>query len=355
MTQEKVYIAKFVQRLYNVRDSQLHPAPNKGKAEYCKGKVLGEGRNTELEHFDQDELGIKLKKLNSKRLGLFFLNIILIVLFVILYLKTAFYLRDAFNISSRLIRYASLPLVYILYSFLKSKKSNFNKLYNEFIIKDVICSFYPNWSYDQEPEIDADTIYQTYLIKKGSSIDITNNITGVIGKTNFSFSEIKVMKNQYLGARLPKKIFRGYFFIFENNKTTESELYVRPCLLKDFGSLDFKENKIQTDTNEFDKRFATFSDDPIKARYILTPALMARMLDFEAKYKNMISFLFYKDKLYIAFKGNRNFLEPALHKGITEDTIHKQMDIFKLIGSIVEELNIDTHIWLKENRGQGGL
>jgi hypothetical protein len=228
-------------------------------------------------------------------------------------------------------------------------------LYNEFIIEDVIRSFYPNWSYNQESEIDADIIYQTYLIKKGSSIDITNNITGVIGKTDFNFSEIKVLQNQYLGARLPKKIFHGHFFIFENNKTIQSKLYIRPCLFKDFGSTDFKEKKIQTDASEFDKRFATFSDDPVKARYILTPALMARMLDLEAKYQNMISFLFYKDKLYIAFKGNKNFLEPPIYKRITEDTILKQMDIFKLIGSIVEELNIDNHIWLKENSVQGGL
>ena len=268
-----------------------------------------------MEYFSKNELGIKLKKLNSKRLGLLFLNSILIVLFVILYLKTAFYLRDTFNISSRII----------------------NKLYNEFIIEDIIRSFYPSWSYNQESEINAGTIYQTCLVEKGSSIDITNNITGVIGKTNFNFSEVKVLKNQYLGARLPKKIFHGYFFIFENNKTTESKLYVRPYLFKDFGSLDFKEKKMQTDASEFDKRFAAFSDDPVKARYILTPALMARMLDFEAKYKNMISFLFYKDKLYIALKGNKNFLEPPL------------------IGSIVEELSIDRHIWLKENGIQGGL
>ncbi len=308
-----------------------------------------------MESLIKNELDIKLKKLNSKRLGLLFLNIILIVLFVILYLKAAFYLRDTFNISSRLIRYGSLPLVYILYFFLKRKKSNFNTLYNEFIIEDVIRSYYPDWSYHQETEIDADSVLQTYLINKGSSIDITNNITGVIGQTNFSFSEIKVLKNQYLGAKLPKKIFHGYFFIFDNNKFTESKLYVRPCLFKDFGSMDFNEQKMPTDAREFDERFATFSDDPVKARYILTPALMARMLDFEVKYKNMISFLFYKDKLYIAFKGNKNFLEPPLRKRITVKTIAKQRDIFKLIGSIVEELNIDNYIWIKENTVQGGL
>ena len=130
---------------------------------------------------------------------------------------------------------------------------------------------------------------------------------------------------------------------------------MRPRLLKDYGNLDFNEKKILTDTNEFDNRFTTFSDDPIKARYILTPALMARMIDFEKNYQNMISFLFYKDKLYIAFKGKKNFLEPSLFKRITVDTINRQMDIFKLIGKIVEELNIDNDIWVKENKEREGM
>ncbi|HWT74212.1 MAG TPA: DUF3137 domain-containing protein [Mobilitalea sp.] len=302
-----------------------------------------------------NDLTTKLKKLNSKRLGLLFLNIILILLFAVLYFKIAFYLSDHYNLNSRIIRYAGLPIIYFFYTFLKRKKSVFNQLYNEFIIEDVIRGFYPSWSYNKEATIDQDTIYQTYLVKKGSSIDITNNIIGDVGNTNFSFVELKVVKNQYLGARLPKKLFHGYFFVFDNNKVTESKLFVRPNMLKDFGSLDFGEKKIKTDSSEFDQRFATFSDDPVEARYILTPALMARVLDFESKYKNKISLLFYKDKLYIAFKEYKNLLEPSLHKRITVDTINRQMDIFKLLGLIVEELNIDNNIWMKENKMQGGL
>lgn len=298
------------------------------------------------------ELDLKLKELNSRRLKLFIVNAVIIILFVILYLMVAFYLRDHFNVSSGTIRYGCLPIIYALYYILKSKKGNFNKLYNEFIIKDVLQNLYPEWTYHNEAKIDAETVYQTYLIRRGSNIDVTNNISGYISNTYFDFSEIKVLKNQFLGARLPKKLFHGYFFVFNNNKKIESRLFVRPSLIRDFGSMDFKEGKIQTDTGEFDNRFTTYSEDPVTARYILTPALMSRMLDFDAKYANLISFLFYKDKLYIAFKGKKNFLEPALHKKITGETIRRQMDIFKLIGAVVDELNIDTHIWMTENKSQ---
>jgi hypothetical protein len=295
-----------------------------------------------------NDLSTKLKKLNARRLGLFVLHILLIVVFVVLYFKIAFYLRDNYNFSSRIIRYSSLPIIYFIYYYLKKKKDAFNRLYDEFIIEDVMRSCYPNWLYNQEAKIDMDTVYESYLVNKGSSMDIVNNISGDIGNTNFSFAELKVLKNQYVGAKLPKKIFHGYYFIFDNNKFIESRLFVRPRLLKDFGNLDFKEKRILTDTSEFDSRFTIFSNDPIKARYILTPALMARMIDFEKNYQNMISFLFYKDKLYIAFKGKKNFLEPSLHKRITVASINRQMEIFKLIGKIVEELNIDNNIWIKE-------
>lgn len=298
------------------------------------------------------DLDIKLKNLNLRRLKLFIVNAVIIILFVTLYLMVAFYLRDNFNVPSRTIRYGCLPVIYALYYLLKSKKGNFNKIYDEFILKDVLRNLYPQWAYHNEAEIDAETVYQTFLIRRGSNIDVTNNISGYISNTYFDFSEIKVLKNQFLGAKLPKKLFHGYFFIFNNNKNIESRLFVRPSLIRDFGSMDFKEGKIQTDTGEFDKRFTTYSEDPVTARYILTPALMSRMLDFDAKYKNLISFLFFKDKLYIAFKGNKNFLEPALRKKITVETIRIQMGIFKLIGAVVEELNIDKHIWMTEKKNQ---
>ena len=302
-----------------------------------------------------NDLSAKLKELNSKRISLLVLNVLVVVVFAVVYLKVAFYLTDHYNVNRRLIRYGCLPLIYFIYYYLKKKKDGFNRLYNEFIFDDVMRNCYPNWSYNQEAIIDMDTVDQSYLIPKGSNMDIMNNVSGEFGNTNFNFAELKVLKNQYLGGRLPKKLFHGYYFIFDNNKVIESRLFVRPRLLRDFGNLDFKEKRIQTDTSEFDSRFTTFSDDPVKARYILTPTLMARMIDFEKDYQNMISFLFYKDKLYMAFKGNKNFLEPSLSKKITIDTINRQIDIFNLIGKIVEELNIDNDIWVKDNKAEGGL
>lgn len=300
-----------------------------------------------------NDLSAKLKVLNSRRMSLLVLNSLIVVVFTVIYFIAALYLTEHYGVNRRLIRYASLPLIYFIYYNLKKKKDVFNKLYDDFIIGDILGSSYPDWSYNQEATIEEDMVYQTFLVNKGSSMDIINQISGEIGRTQFNFAELKILKNQYAGGRLPKKIFQGYFFVFDNNKVSEARLFVRPGLLKDFGSADFKEKKILTDTTEFDKRFLTYSNDPIKARYILTPALMARILDFEKQYPNMISFLFDQDKLYIAFKGNKNFLEPSLFKKITSDTISRQMDIFRLIGKIVEELNIDNNIW-RDKEPSGG-
>ncbi len=302
-----------------------------------------------------NDFSVKLKQLNSRRISLFLLNILVVAAFTVVYFKIAFYLQDHFNISGRIVRYGVLPLVYFLYYYLKKKKDAFNRLYDEVIIGDLMHSCYPDWRYDHEARIDTETVYRSCLVNKGSTMDVMNNISGNIGKTDFDFAEIKILKNQYAGAHLPKKLFHGYFFIFNNNKYIESRLFVRPRVLKDFGNKDFKEKKIMTDTSEFDSRFTTFSNDPLKARYILTPALMARMIDFENKYQDMVSFLFEKDKLYIAIKGNKNYLEPSLHRRITADTINKQMDVFALIGKIVEELNMGNDIWIKENAVQGGV
>lgn len=302
----------------------------------------------DIRTFIGNELQPSIKLLNCKRLRLFLLNTILVIIFSLLYLKVAFYVRDAFDLNSRAIRYLAVPLIYLFYTYFRKKKKTFSEIYSDFVIKNVLLNYYPNWKLNKDILIDSSFILDTDLVKKGEYFDISNNVNGNIDNVYFDFYELKILERQILSARLPKMLFHGYFFIFNNNKKVESPLYVRPKLFYDFGKQLFQVDSIELDSSEFNRRFSIYSNEPVEARYILTPAMMARILDFEKKYKHKISLLFRKDKLYIAFKGDNNFLEPALWKKITTNTIIMQVEIFELIAEIVKELNIGNDIWLKD-------
>ena len=56
------------------------------------------------------------------------------------------------------------------------------------------------------------------------------------------------------------------------------------------------------DDPEFEKHFVVYGSDQIEARYILTHAMMKRLLDFQKRSKA---------KLYVAFVGERIILAVA--------------------------------------------
>jgi hypothetical protein len=114
-------------------------------------------------------------------------------------------------------------------------------------------------------------------------------------------------------------------------------------------SMSSRGQLVKLENPEFEKEFCVYSDDQVEARYILSPSLMQRIVEFKRKWDTKIYMSFRDSKVYIAIKMNKNLFETRLFKSIEDfNFIEENIRFLILITGIVEDLNLNTRIWSKE-------
>lgn len=187
-------------------------------------------------------------------------------------------------------------------------------------------------------------------------------ISGTNDKTSFWFAEVhaeyKTETSNKNGTRTEwHDIFKGIVFVADFNKNFEASTVVRPKGFGEaFGSWFSKNvfsfgnsDVVELENPEFDNRFVTYSSSQIEARYILTPAMMERILDLNNKCDETISVSFIHSKMYIAFPLSHNYFEAPIHSSLLDpDLLSDDLSIVKFMHDIVHELDLNTRIWGKE-------
>lgn len=185
-------------------------------------------------------------------------------------------------------------------------------------------------------------------------------LSGTVGKTSIRFSELHT---QYKSGGKEKSwhtIFRGIFFIADFNKNFIGETFVLPDVSENvFGSgiggffqkLNvMRPQLVKLEDVEFEKNFVIYGTDQVEARYILSPALMQRILTLKQKFNTQVALSFIGSHVYIAITVNKNLFEaPWLFSSVDN---YKQLEEYyndiKICVEIVEMLDLNTRIWTKE-------
>ncbi|MET4081931.1 hypothetical protein ABIB40_001882 [Pedobacter sp. UYP30] len=186
-------------------------------------------------------------------------------------------------------------------------------------------------------------------------------VSGKADKTSFYFAEVNA---EYKTETTTKNgtqtnwhnIFKGILFTADFNKNFNGVTVVRP---KDFGnalgawfsknlfSIGSK-NLVQLENINFEKTFVTHAIDQVEARYILTPAMMERILALNHQSKDTVSLSFINTKMYIAFPLDRNCFEAPIFKTLLNpNLLNEDVATIKFMYDVVREMDLNTRIWNK--------
>jgi hypothetical protein len=186
-------------------------------------------------------------------------------------------------------------------------------------------------------------------------------VSGNAGKTSFYFAEVhaeyKTETQTKNGRQVDwHEIFKGIIFAADFNKNFNGVTVVRPKNMVGAMGAWFSKNLfsfgdktvIELENTAFSKAFITHATDQVEARYILTPALMERILSLNANAKETISLSFINTKMYIAFPLSRNYFEAPVFKTLLNpDLLNQDIAAIKFMYEIVKELDLNTRIWGK--------
>ena len=109
------------------------------------------------------------------------------------------------------------------------------------------------------------------------------------------------------------KKFHGKTFVLPDNTETKFGALVGNWLQSKTSS---KGELVKMDNHKFEQEFVVFSSDQIEARYILTPSMMERLLEFKRKCIHPFSISFIDDCIHIAIDTGKNNFEPILFQSL---------------------------------------
>ncbi len=184
-------------------------------------------------------------------------------------------------------------------------------------------------------------------------------VAGKIGATQIRFSELDAVHESGSGKdRSRVTIFKGLFFIADFNKNFRTETVVLPdTAQKLFGRLGqklqsmnvFRGQLIKLEDIEFEKHFVVYGEDQVEARYILSPGLMKRIVDFRQKTSQKVYLSFVGSMVFVAIWLNRNLFEPRLFNTLLDfEPIRQYFEDLQLAIGIVDDLNLNTRIWSRQ-------
>lgn len=193
-------------------------------------------------------------------------------------------------------------------------------------------------------------------------------VHGVVGKTEIAFSEIHAERREVThdskGRRRERwvTIFKGVYFVGDFNKHFNGITVVVPDFAEKFfggwlggmfqkmaAAVGRSGELIKLEDPEFEKAFAVYGEDQVEARYILSPALMRRLLDFKNKTGRGIFVSFAESSVFVAIPQARDMFEPRIMTSLLNIEMAQEFwDDLSMTVGIVEDLNLNTRIWTKE-------
>jgi hypothetical protein len=252
-----------------------------------------------------------------------------------------------------------LSVIMVVRSARELNKKDYKKEFKHKIIEPIIKFISSDLNYFPEKFISEQNFKNSRLfltpINRYKGDDL---VEGQIEKTFFHFSEVHAEEEiNSKNGKSYRTIFHGLFFIADFNKSFEGSTVLLPnrlgnrfTFLRKAAGIIRREKFVKLEDPEFMKNFNCYSDDDIKARYILSPALMRRLNEFKSKNsKTPIYISFVDDHLYIGFFYRKNMFEPKYFRSLIDfELIASYFNDIKLVVDVVADLNLNNRIWTKE-------
>ncbi len=246
-----------------------------------------------------------------------------------------------------------------------SLSRDYTRRFKSEVLTQIVRFFDPSLEFHPEGTIDRDTYMGSKLFPhKPDRFKGEDLVEGKIGATAVRFCEIHT---EYKTTHRDNKghshtewhtIFRGLFFQADFNKHFSGSTVVLPdsaeALFGKVGqwlqSFSFgRDQLIKLDDPEFEKLFVVYGTDQIESRYILSPALMQRIVECKIKRNRPIHVSFVGSCVFVAISENRGLFEPKIFSSILDfDAICEYFNDLRLAAEIVEDLNLNTRIWSKD-------
>ncbi len=225
------------------------------------------------------------------------------------------------------------------------------------LVMNKILAFWGNMRYSEKgSDITWDSLVQSCLFGSFDGRDVDDDLAGTYNGTDIKISEQHLTRlvRTRRGSRR-QTVFRGIIIVLETGKKFSGQTVVRvdrgwfnfltaPLNGKKknangsvTASFFFKSSleRVQLEDPVFEREWEVYAEDQVEARYLLTPALMERMLEIKRRFFGQrIEFSFFNNRVMIAVQTGQDMFEttslflPAPFYGKMREVVTQLYSVF---------------------------
>jgi hypothetical protein len=226
---------------------------------------------------------------------------------------------------------------------------NYRARFKREVVAEIFRVVTPGATYAPNSHIQPAVFERSGLFETRGGLSGDDLVRGRIGDTPFEACEMN--RHYSTGGKNSRTItvFHGLFFRFDFNKTIHGRTYVQPQRVSNMCMASRDDlARVPLENVEFEKAFEAFSTNPVEARYILTPALMERILAIHQTTGRQVCLAFVDNLAFVAIEYGRSLFEPSIKETTAFEALEEMAEHFRLAELVVRELDLNTRIWTKE-------
>jgi len=240
--------------------------------------------------------------------------------------------------------------------------SDYSSDFKQKVIAPLIHEIDENLDYLPDLHLPVANFNRSKLFKtRPDRVNGNDYVRGKIDNIDIAFSDFHAEKRHKdsKGRESWETIFQGLFIVSDFHKNFYGETVILPDSAQSmFGDLigswlqanNFSRNQlVKMDSPAFEKEFVVYGSDQVEARYILTPTLMQKLLNYKKRSKHPLYVSFIRGKIYMAIEYNDDMFEPAVFRSLLNYKIAMEyVATLHLAIGIVEELKLNQKLWSKK-------
>lgn len=291
--------------------------------------------------FYNDHLYRRLVVFEKKRKQLLFfmsLGAVLLLLFTVFILQLGMFALSVFLF---------VPW-FLLVRFYRHRSDIFRAGYKPIVMKGLLEFMEGNLTYYHKEYISKDTFQRSRIFPyKADDYKGEDYIMGKIGEIFFELCELDIRHSSSLRKRLDRW-FSGIFFHANFNTKFEGRIVMIPrsdwqnfiATMKDYvrhGGYEL----MDTGNEDFDEEFIVYLDRDVNYKDILTPELLAAILQYRVRSQKKVYASFYNSHFYMAIDEPDNLLQASLlHSNNSFERIANYYRELRLFTQIVRDFDV---------------
>ena len=246
-------------------------------------------------------------------------------------------------------------VVLIPLSLLKARLNDrFVSEFKPIVIKKLVEYLSPSSRYFPDKQVPVENLVDSKLFYdlSGTTYLSSDVVEGQFENHDFTFSNFLIQGEHQNGKQTDTvNIFSGILYKTKFNRQFSGVTFIKPDYAENMigrigrglQKMSFDGTKlVQMENPDFEKFFEVRSNDPVEARYILTPSLVERLLEVRKSIDRDIEISFSSSNLYLAVTFERDFISPSyIGAVISYRKIEEYCTYLDLLFHLIEILNLN--------------